>query len=76
MFLTSKSRPNAWRKIHRQQRLNWRHQAAFTMFQLSTNDGWAASVVRPILDLDVFGGLLLLLYTWVPWKEKKGNGMA
>ena len=35
------------------------------MFQLSTNDGWAASVVRPILDLDVFGGLLLLLYTWV-----------
>ena len=39
--------------------------AAFTMFQLSTNDGWAASVVRPILDLDVFGGLLLLLYTWV-----------
>lgn len=40
-------------------------KAAFTMFQLSTNDGWAASVVRPILDLDVFGGLLLLLYTWV-----------
>ena len=34
-------------------------------FQLSTNDGWAASVVRPVLDLDVFGGLLLLLYTWV-----------
>lgn len=40
-------------------------KAAFTMFQISTNDGWAASVVRPILDLDVFGGLLLLLYTWV-----------
>ncbi|CAJ1339738.1 unnamed protein product [Effrenium voratum] len=39
-------------------------KAAFTMFQLSTNDGWAASV-RPILDLDVAGGLLLLLYTWV-----------
>ncbi|CAE7319084.1 unnamed protein product [Symbiodinium natans] len=40
-------------------------KAAFTMFQLSTNDGWAASVVRPVLDLDVFGGLLLLVYTWV-----------
>mmetsp|Transcript_15866 Transcript_15866/g.37470 ORF Transcript_15866/g.37470 Transcript_15866/m.37470 type:complete len:429 (+) Transcript_15866:71-1357(+) len=40
-------------------------KAAFTMFQLSTNDGWAASVVRPVLDFDIFGGLLLLLYTWV-----------
>lgn len=40
-------------------------KAAFTMFQLSTNDGWAGSVVRPILNLDIFGGLLLLIYTWV-----------
>jgi len=39
-------------------------KAAFTMFQLSTNDGWAGSVVRPILDSDLFSGACLLIYTW------------
>mmetsp|Transcript_55119 Transcript_55119/g.98371 ORF Transcript_55119/g.98371 Transcript_55119/m.98371 type:complete len:431 (-) Transcript_55119:119-1411(-) len=40
-------------------------KAALTMFQLSTGDGWAAAVVRPIWDVDLFGAGSLMLFTWV-----------
>eukprot|EP00930_Biecheleria_cincta_P083622 TRINITY_DN73158_c0_g1_i1.p1 TRINITY_DN73158_c0_g1~~TRINITY_DN73158_c0_g1_i1.p1 ORF type:complete len:434 (-),score=78.88 TRINITY_DN73158_c0_g1_i1:117-1418(-) len=39
-------------------------KAAFTMFQMATSDGWAEKVVRPILDRDLFGAVMMTLYTW------------
>lgn len=39
-------------------------KAAFTMFQMATSDGWAQKVVRPILDQDLFGAMMLTLYTF------------
>jgi len=39
-------------------------KSALTMFQLSTGDGWAASVVRPVWNKDLFGGMMLVLFTW------------
>lgn len=41
-------------------------KTAFTMFQMSTCDGWAEKIVRPILNRnDVFGAMMLTGYTWV-----------
>lgn len=41
-------------------------KSAFTMFQMSTCDGWAESIVRPILNRnDLFGALMLTGYTWM-----------
>lgn len=39
-------------------------KAAFTMFQMSTSDGWAANIVRPIIEKDLFGAILMTLYTF------------
>lgn len=40
-------------------------KTALTMFQMSTCDGWAETIVRPILQKgDLFGALMLTGYTW------------
>lgn len=39
-------------------------KAAFTMFQMATSDGWAENIVRPILDKDLLGAMLMTLYTF------------
>lgn len=40
-------------------------KTAFTMFQMATTDGWAETIVRPIMEKgDLFGAMMLTGYTW------------